>query len=291
MEALDVLLIAIPVLLGLAVLLVVATTISRQRSSTGSLGARGPQGRQVEPRPRWWPPPTSTRRPGPATTRPSAVSNRPSAGRPALTAAGGLIRFGEAPADPEQLGVNRRHVLQPEHRGRQSLVLGTFGAGRASPSCGRASGGFGGAVRRRRKDAILDEIKTKRAPVLRAGRPQLPRALPRIRPPQGERVYQDPLLAGHGSRVRRPVPEVPAPGLPGSVVPVARSGSSAPAMAPSTTGSAKRRVVPPPAAWTAGPSQIDANGNVAINTSGLVAQGPAIGVNTTGQEAEGPNCV
>jgi cytochrome b6-f complex iron-sulfur subunit len=33
-----------------------------------------------------------------------------------------------------------------------------------------------------------------------------------------------------------------------------------------------------------------AGGTVTINT-GIVVQGPAIGTNTTGQEAEGPNCV
>jgi cytochrome b6-f complex iron-sulfur subunit len=32
------------------------------------------------------------------------------------------------------------------------------------------------------------------------------------------------------------------------------------------------------------------NGNVIVDT-GTVFEGPAIGINTTGQEAEGPHCV
>ena len=33
-----------------------------------------------------------------------------------------------------------------------------------------------------------------------------------------------------------------------------------------------------------------ANGVLTVNT-GMIVQGPPIGVNTTGQEAEGPNCI
>ena len=35
---------------------------------------------------------------------------------------------------------------------------------------------------------------------------------------------------------------------------------------------------------------VSADGTLSVNT-GNVIQGPAIGVNTTGQEAEGPNCI
>jgi cytochrome b6-f complex iron-sulfur subunit len=37
------------------------------------------------------------------------------------------------------------------------------------------------------------------------------------------------------------------------------------------------------------PADVSPTGNVTINT-GVKVAGPAIGVNTTGQEAEGPHC-
>lgn len=38
------------------------------------------------------------------------------------------------------------------------------------------------------------------------------------------------------------------------------------------------------------PMQVSGNGTVSVDT-GTVLEGPAIGTNTTGQEAEGPHCV
>ncbi len=67
------------------------------------------------------------------------------------------------------------------------------------------------------------------------------------------------------------------------------SGSSASATVRSTTVSVRRRPVRLRVAWTATPLTITPGGDVVINT-GIVVPGPAIGVNTTGQEAEGPHC-
>ena len=67
-----------------------------------------------------------------------------------------------------------------------------------------------------------------------------------------------------------------------------RSGSSARATARSTTGSARRRAARRRAASTASPSIID-GGVVTVDTKPVI-QGPPIGTNTTGQEAEGPHC-
>jgi cytochrome b6-f complex iron-sulfur subunit len=39
------------------------------------------------------------------------------------------------------------------------------------------------------------------------------------------------------------------------------------------------------------PAVVEKDGSITINTSGSAVQGPPIGTNTTGQEAEGPNCV
>ena len=128
MEAKTVLLIAVPVLLVLAALLAVATTISRQRSSTGSLtrearkADRSGSGAAV----------ATVDESGEARARAGEAkqSLEPAGtGRPVVTAAGGLIRFGEAPADPETLGVNRRQFFNRSILAAQSLVLGQLQPG------------------------------------------------------------------------------------------------------------------------------------------------------------------
>ena len=48
---------------------------------------------------------------------------------------------------------------------------------------------------------------------------------------------------------------------------------------------------PAPRGMDRWPTVVESDGSITINTSGSAVQGPAIGVNTTGQEAEGPNCV
>src|ERR1700704_3811519 len=99
MEAKTVLFIAVPVLLVLAALLAVATTVSRQRSSTGSLtkearkADRSGSGAAVAT--------TDLTEEARARFSETKQSLEPAgAGKPVVTAAGGLIRFGEAPADP-----------------------------------------------------------------------------------------------------------------------------------------------------------------------------------------------
>ncbi|MDQ3946738.1 MAG: Rieske 2Fe-2S domain-containing protein [Actinomycetota bacterium] len=46
-----------------------------------------------------------------------------------------------------------------------------------------------------------------------------------------------------------------------------------------------------PAPWGMDRFPVDVSGGVLTIKTAIVVQGPAIGTNTTGQEAEGPNCV
>jgi cytochrome b6-f complex iron-sulfur subunit len=291
METSDVLLIAIPVLLGLAVLFVVATTISRQRSSTGSLGREARKADKSsstdvvatadldeEARARY----DETKR-----SLEPAEGDRPV---PALTAAGGLIRFGEAPADPEQVAVNRRMFFNRSIVTAQSLVLGTFGAACIAFLWPAVSGGFGGAVRAGKKDAILDEIKTKRAPFYVPDARSYLVPYPESALPKAKSVYQDPLLPGMEAgfvALSQKCPHL------GCRVPWCLSSQwfECPCHGSKYNRVGEKKGGPAPRGMDRWPVEVDGNGNVAINTSGLVAQGPAIGTNTTGQEAEGPSCV
>ena len=107
--------------------------------------------------------------------------------------------------------------------------------------------------------------------------------------PKAEKVYPPPILDGMEAGIVALYQKCPHLGCRVPSAPP-RSGSSAPATARSTTGSARRRAARRPAAWTASPSSVD-GGNVVTSTPARIIQGPPIGTNTTGQEAEGPHCI
>ncbi len=287
MEAKTVLLIAVPVLLVLAALLAVATTISRQRSSTGSLTREARKADRSAPGTAV----ATTDETADARARAGATkqSLEPAgAGKPVLSAAGGLIRFGEAPADPETVGVNRRMFFNRSIVAAQSLVLGSFGLAVIGFLWPSLSGGFGGKVRAGSLKDILGEIAEKKQPFY------VPEARAYINPypeaalPRAKEVYSDSVL----------------PGLEAGVIAIFQKcvhlGCRVPWCQTSQWfecpchGSKYNRVGekkggPAPRGLDQFPIEVD-GGTVTINT-GIVVQGPALGTNTTGQEAEGPSCV
>ncbi|HEY0398251.1 MAG TPA: Rieske 2Fe-2S domain-containing protein [Acidimicrobiia bacterium] len=287
MEAKTVLLIAIPVLLVLAALLAVATTVSRQRSATGSLtrearkADRSGSGAVV----------ATTDESAEARARSSETrqSLEPAgAGKPVVTAAGGLIRFGEAPADPETLGVNRRQFFNRSIVAAQSLVLGSFGLAVIGFLWPSLSGGFGGKVKAGDIKDILATIAEKKLPFY------VPEARAYINPypesalPAAKKAYSAAIL-----------PEMQA-GIVvlfqkcvhlGCRVPWCQTSQwfECPCHGSKYSRVGEKKGGPAPRGLDRFPADVT-GGQVTINT-GIVVQGPPIGTNTTGQEAEGPNCV
>jgi cytochrome b6-f complex iron-sulfur subunit len=287
MKASTILVIAIPVLLVLAALLAVATTISRQRSSTGSLTR---EARKAD---------RSGSSAAVATVDESEAARARAgeakqslepagSGRPVVTAAGGLIRFGEAPADPETLGVNRRQFFNRSIVAAQSLVLGSFSLAMIGFLWPSLSGGFGGKVRAGDLKDILTEIAEKKQPFY------VPEA----------RAYVNPYPEAALPRAKAAYSESVLPGLEAGVIAIFQKcvhlGCRVPWCQTSQWfecpchGSKYNRVGekkggPAPRGLDQFPIEVDA-GTVTINT-GLVVQGLAIGIETTGQEAEGPSCV
>jgi cytochrome b6-f complex iron-sulfur subunit len=271
----------------LAALLAVATTISRQRSSTGSLtrearkADRSGSGAAVAT--------IDESEEARARAGEAKQSLEPAgSGRQVVTAAGGLIRFGEAPADPETLGVNRRQFFNRSIVAAQSLVLGSFSLAMIGFLWPSLSGGFGGKVRAGNLKDILTEIAEKKQPFY------VPEARAYVNPypesalPRAKAVYSDSVL----------------PGLEAGVIAIFQKcvhlGCRVPWCQTSQWfecpchGSKYNRVGekkggPAPRGLDQFPIEVD-GGTVTINT-GLVVQGPALGTNTTGQEAEGPSCV
>jgi cytochrome b6-f complex iron-sulfur subunit len=287
MEAKTVLLIAVPVLLVLAALLAIATTVSRQRSATGSLtkearkADRSGSGAALAT--------TDETAEGRARSSETRQSLEPAgAGKPVVTAVGGLIRFGEAPADPETLGVNRRQFFNRSIVAAQSLVLGSFSLAIIGFLWPSLSGGFGGKVKAGDIKDILATIAEKKLPFY------VPEARAYINPypesalPAAKKVYSAAIL-----------PEMQA-GIVvlfqkcvhlGCRVPWCQTSQwfECPCHGSKYSRVGEKKGGPAPRGLDRFPADVT-GGQVTINT-GIVIQGPPIGTNTTGQEAEGPNCV
>ncbi|MGH9005751.1 MAG: ubiquinol-cytochrome c reductase iron-sulfur subunit [Acidimicrobiia bacterium] len=287
MEAKTVLLIAVPVLLVLAGLLAVATTVSRQRSATGSLtrearkADRSGSGAAV----------ATVDESGEARERASQArqSLEPAgAGKPVVSMGGGLIRFGEAPADPETLGVNRRQFFNRSIVAAQSLVLGSFSLAMIGFLWPSLSGGFGGKVRAGNKKDILSEIAEKRQPYY------VPEARAYINPypeaalPRAKQVYADAVLPGMEAGLIAIFQKCVHLGCR---VPWCQTSQwfECPCHGSKYNRVGEKKGGPAPRGMDRWPIQVD-GGAITINTSGSAVLGPSIGTNTTGQEAEGPNC-
>jgi cytochrome b6-f complex iron-sulfur subunit len=288
MKAGTVLLIAVPIIVVLAVALVVATTVSRQRQSTGSLtrearkADRSDTGAAVA---------TTADLDEEARARFGATKQAlepAGAGKPVVSAAGGLIRFGEAPADPETVGVNRRQFFNRSIVAAQSLVLGSFGLAIIGFLWPSLSGGFGGKVNAGSLKDILAQIADKKQPFY------VPEARAYINPypafalPAAKKVYSDSIL-----------PEMQA-GIVvlyqkcvhlGCRVPWCQTSQwfECPCHGSKYSRVGEKKGGPAPRGLDRFPADVSGD-QVTINT-GIVVQGPPIGTNTTGQEAEGPHCV
>ncbi|MDQ1493036.1 MAG: cytochrome b6-f complex iron-sulfur subunit [Actinomycetota bacterium] len=287
MEAKTVLLIAVPVLLVLAALLAVATTVSRQRSGTGSLTKEARKADRSEPG-------TAV-----ATTdqseeaRARFAETRQSlepagAGRSVVSVGGGLIRFGEAPADPETLGVSRRKFFNRSIVAAQSLVLGSFGLAVIGFLWPSLSGGFGGKVKAGDIKDILTAINEKKLPFY------VPEARAYINPypesalPKAKKTYGESILPGMEAGVVALFQKCVHLGCR---VPWCQTSQwfECPCHGSKYNRVGEKKGGPAPRGLDRFPVEVDA-GQVTINT-GIIVQGPPIGTNTTGQEAEGPNCV
>jgi cytochrome b6-f complex iron-sulfur subunit len=287
MKASTVLFIAVPILFLLAVALVVATNVSRQRSATGSLTREARKADRSAPGTAV----ATTDLDEEARARFSETKQAlepAGAGKPVVTAAGGLIRFGEAPADPETLGVNRRQFFNRSIVAAQSLVLGSFGLAIIGFLWPSLSGGFGGKVNAGNLKDILSQIADKKQPFY------VPEARAYINPypdfalPKAKKTYSESIL-----------PEMQA-GIVvlyqkcvhlGCRVPWCQTSQwfECPCHGSKYNRVGEKKGGPAPRGLDRFPADVS-GGQVTINT-GIVVQGPPIGTNTTGQEAEGPHCV
>ena len=193
------------------------------------------------------------------------------------------------PPDPEVIGFSRRQFFNRATVSLMGIGIGAFAAAAFVaflwPS---GTGGFGGEVAVGKIDAIKAGIKQANGfyyvPEARSWITEYPvDALP-----LAETVYPESLLVS--MRQGLSVLSQKCPHL-GCRIPECGTSQwfECQCHGSQYNRNGEKKAGPAPRGMYAYAATIAANGDVSINTGQLVP-GPAIGVNTTGQEAEGPHC-
>ncbi len=272
MDSGTVLLIAIPILFGLAALLVIATTVSRGRGTTGSLTreARRRDTGKVD---------ISAEVDLDELARERYAS--PSAGEPATPVAW-------APADPEVIGMSRRQFFNRSIIGLQGLTVGSFGLAALGFLYYGRPGGFGGKVKAGKFDEIMATIEEKKEPFYVPEARSYLSLYPKDAIAKGKQAYAPSLLPGMQAGLVALYQKCPHLGCK---VPWCQTAQwfECPCHGSKYNRVGEKKGGPAPRGMDRWTVLID-GGDVVIDT-GAVSLGPPVGTNTTGQEAEGPHCV
>lgn len=194
-----------------------------------------------------------------------------------------------APLDEEALGVTRRQVLNRGIIGTFTLTLSGFGAACVAMLWPSLSGGFGSKIRVGKFDEIMDEIADKKEPFyVGAGRTY-------ISPYPQEGVAAAKNVAAYSAVVEGYEQGVVAlyqkcPHL-GCRVPWCQTSQwyECPCHGSQYNRVGEKKGGPAPRGMDRFAATVE-NGIIVVDTK-TVIPGPPIGTNTTGQEAEGPNCI
>jgi cytochrome b6-f complex iron-sulfur subunit len=195
-----------------------------------------------------------------------------------------------SPPDPEAIGVSRRQFLNRATVGLMGAGLGTFAAASfVAFLWPTATGGFGGRVPVGRLDDILAEVRTGSGFFYASEAKTWITAYPSDALSAAETVYDPILLPGLQAGIIASYQKCPHLGCR---VPECLSSQW---FECGCHGSQYNRVGehkggPAPRGMDHFPVDISPAGDVTVDTGTLV-QGTPLGTNTTGQEAEGPNCV
>jgi cytochrome b6-f complex iron-sulfur subunit len=239
---------------------------SRRRSATGVLGDEPATGREVE--------------------RAVVLARR--GGGTEVVAAERQLPAVRPPLEPEALAVTRRQFFNRSITLMMTAGLGGFGASILAFLWPSLSGGFGSKIKVGKIDDILAEIKTLNGPkYLAEGRTYL-QPYPAEALPKAKTVYSGAVLGGMEA------------GVVALYQKCVHLGCRVPWCATSQWfecpchGSQYNRVGEKkggPAPRGLDRFAVTVAGGVVTVDTAQRTEGPAIGTNTTGQEAEGPHCV
>ena len=194
------------------------------------------------------------------------------------------------PPDPEAIGVSRRQFFNRATVTLMSAGLGWFGAAVLGFLWKGAEGGFGSKINAGKVDDIIAGIRSNNGflylPEARAWVTEYPKESLA----KAEAIYasQAPVFAGMSSGIVALYQKCPHLGCR---VPTCATSQwfECPCHGSQFNRVGEKKGGPAPRGMDRFAVSIN-NGSVVIDT-GAVFGGPAIGTNTTGQEAEGPHCV
>ena len=206
-----------------------------------------------------------------------------------LIKAAGLPPAPWVPPDPEVIGVNRRQFFNRAMVTLMSVGLGSFGVAIIGFLYPKAGGGFGSKVNVGKLDDIISGIRSN------SGFLYLPEArtwmteYPKDALGKAEINYKGPVLTGMKSGVVALYQKCPHLGcrVPNCV---SSQWFECPCHGSQYNRVGEKKGGPAPRGMDRFGIEVSSAGAVIVNTQ-QVFQGPAIGTNTTGQEAEGPHCI
>ena len=192
--------------------------------------------------------------------------------------------------DEEAVGVSRRQFFNRAAVTMMSASIGAFGVAVVAFLWPRAGGGFGSKVNVGRLDDLLVQIRNEKGFVYKPEARTWLTGFPANALPKARAAYasQPSVLSGMEAGVVALYQKCPHLGCR---VPECKSSQwfECPCHGSQYNRVGEKKAGPAPRGMDRFGVSIS-NGSVIVDT-GAVFNGPAIGVNTTGQEAEGPHCI
>jgi cytochrome b6-f complex iron-sulfur subunit len=279
----NLLVIAIPILVLLAAVLLVG---SARRRDTGE--AIGSLSRETVKRDR-----DATKAKGPDTDEPptgrdvetsAALERRSSAIEPA--ASGAMQAW--TPPDPEAIGVSRRQFLNRSALGLSGIGLGAFGASIVGFLWPSSSGGFGSRIRVGKIEDIQARIEAGDGFAYYPEGRMWITAYPEAALDKAEATYSEPELIGMRAGVIALYQKCVHLGCR---VPDCKTSQwfECPCHGSQYNQVGEKKGGPAPRGLDR--FAMEVSSDVLTVDTGTIIQGPPVGTNTTGQEAEGPHCI
>jgi cytochrome b6-f complex iron-sulfur subunit len=194
------------------------------------------------------------------------------------------------PPDPEALGVSRRMFFNRATVSLMSAGLGAFAAaGFVAFLWPTATGGFGQPVVVGKLGDILDTIRSGNGFFYASSARTWITEYPADALPKARAVYPPNIVAGMEQGVVALYQKCPHLGCR---VPECATSQwfECPCHGSQYNRVGEKKAGPAPRGMDRFPLTVSANGDVTVDT-GTIVEGPPIGTNTTGQEAEGPHCI
>jgi len=193
------------------------------------------------------------------------------------------------PPDPETIGVTRRQFLNRSIVGFMSFSLSAFGAACIAFLWPPPSSGFGSKINVGNVDDVKARIRANNGFLYVPEGRMWVTEYPVDKVPKAESVYAAPVLEGMRNGLVALWQTCPHLGCR---VPECKSSQwfECPCHGSKYNRVGEKRGGPAPRGMDRFGMQVDPSNNFIVDT-GALFQGPAIGTNTTGQEAEGPNCI